>query len=114
MCCVVIQVLITSAASPAPGGQGFAKGQDPESVDATGVENVVKRAQEVLPASERTQQSFIDAADFSTWESRDDTLMGGKSSSAVAVADGQSGATHAGWWYSEIVPPVLSTMQPSR
>ena len=45
---LVMQVLITSAASPPAGGQGFANGQDPESVDANGVENVVKRAQDCL------------------------------------------------------------------
>lgn len=89
-----MQVLITSAASPPAGGQGFANGQDPESVDANGVENVVKRAQEVLPASERTKQVFIEASDLSTWESRDDVIMGGKSSSALSVEEGQTGVLH--------------------
>lgn len=61
-------------------------------MDANGVENVVKRALEVMPASERTQQTFLDTSDFSTWEARNDTVMGGKSSSAVTVVEGTSGA----------------------
>jgi hypothetical protein len=85
------QVIITSAATPPASGQGFAKGQDPESVDANGVENVVKCAIEFLPRSKPTEQVFVEASDFSTWESRDDTLMGGTSSSAISVVEGTSG-----------------------
>ena len=55
--------MITSAASPAPGGQGFAKGQDPENVDANGVDNVVKKALEVMLPSERTEEPFLQADD---------------------------------------------------
>lgn len=83
--------MITSAASPAPGGQGFAKGQDPENVDANGVENVVKKALEVMPPFERTEEPFLQADDFSSWKSNDDTIMGGSSSSEVSVLEGTSG-----------------------
>jgi hypothetical protein len=84
-------VVITSAATPPAGGQGFAKGQDPESVDAIGVENVVKRAAEFLPRSKRTEQKFMEASDFATWEVKDDVVMGGSSKSAVSVVEGTSG-----------------------
>lgn len=86
----MVQVVITSAATP--GNAGFSKGNDPESVDADGVEAVVKRATELLPttSSKRTQQSFIEASDFTTWVCRDDTVMGGTSSSAMAAVEGSS------------------------
>lgn len=88
-------MLITSAAAPAPGGQGFAPGQDPENVDANGVENIVQRCMENLPVSETPTQVFVEPSGFASWEPRDDVVMGGSSSSSVAPQEDSSGLLSA-------------------
>lgn len=74
-------------------GKGFEEGLAPEDVDAKGVSNVVQAAAAALPRPQFVKTPILQAADLGGWVNKDDVIMGGKSSSAMSVAEGSQGAT---------------------
>lgn len=88
----VTQAVIACGPVQKTDNTGFKDGLTPKDVDADGVANVVKVAAENLPTPQYVTTPVMQAADFGKWVNKDDTIMGGKSSSTISVAEGSRGA----------------------
>eukprot|EP00873_Tetraselmis_striata_P015836 jgi/Tetstr1/436100/TSEL_024948.t1 len=74
----------------ADGSMGFAAGSSPAEVDSAGVAALVAAAAEHLPATgsgSKEVLSMRSAEDLETWRRLDDVIMGGQSSSVMALAE---------------------------
>lgn len=87
----VTQAVIACGPVSKTDGTGFENGLTPKDVDADGVSNVVKAAADNLPTPQFVTTPIMQAADFGKWVNKDDTIMGGKSSSSISVAEGSKG-----------------------
>jgi hypothetical protein len=67
----------------AGGVPGFKDNMTSEKVDAEGVSNIVAAALKELPRAKLVQDPVMQSSDFKGWENKDDTVMGGKSSSII-------------------------------
>jgi Complex I intermediate-associated protein 30 (CIA30) len=62
-----------------------------ERVDGEGVSNIAEAAATRLPRASLFADPVMQASDFNDWEQKNDTVMGGSSSSEVSASEGGSG-----------------------
>lgn len=101
---VGVQVAVAVGPVRSPDGKpGFQSGMSSERVDADGVSNVAAAATKQLPRASLVSDPVMQASDFASWQAKDDTVMGGTSSSKIEAGSGNG------------APPLqtLSVLQPS-
>lgn len=70
------------------GKPGYSEQMSSERVDGEGVSNIAQSAAKQLPKASLVVDPLMRMSDFADWEQKNDTVMGGKSSSEVSDKDG--------------------------